>query len=65
MLALVQFVLELKAAQLISIIDTMLDRFLNDQGKFFVSIIEPFISNSLLTFMPDEALMKTFTVLKL
>lgn len=30
MLALVQFVLELKAAQLISIIDTMLDRFLND-----------------------------------
>ncbi|CAD8118752.1 unnamed protein product [Paramecium sonneborni] len=63
-ISLVQFILDIESEQNLNSICDLLSKTINDESKFFLSIVEPFIINKQFKYIPDEILLKLISLLK-
>ncbi|CAK60220.1 unnamed protein product (macronuclear) [Paramecium tetraurelia] len=63
-ISLVKFIIDIGAEQYLNSICDLLSKTLNDDSKFFLSIVESFIINKQFKFIPDEILLKLISLLK-
>ncbi|CAD8115052.1 unnamed protein product [Paramecium sonneborni] len=63
-ISLVKFIIDIENEQNLNSICDFFSKTLNDESKFFQSIVEPFIINKQFKFIPDEILLKLISLLK-
>lgn len=64
MISLVEFLLAIDADNIFTILNTILEKMIDDKGAFLSKIIEPFIIKKMIKYLPDEVLTKVLTILK-